>query len=198
MTALPPDVVADLSRLVAELEQRLEQSFAAHDEAIAQQAIAAQENARLRDELAAAQEREAASAAILRTISGVSGDAEQSLPQIAEITARLFGASSVRIRLVENGEWGGTFHVGRSSEAITSSVPEAKVRIGGRNLPGTVVAGLERADLPGTSSGLLSLTIAIWLPRWPIGRGCRPLVRPAPEPSPARRCGATATRSVSC
>ena len=31
MTALPPDVVADLSRLVAELEQRLEQSFAAHD-----------------------------------------------------------------------------------------------------------------------------------------------------------------------
>ncbi len=148
MTALPPDVVADLSRLVAELEQRLEQSFAAHDEAIARQAAAAQENARLRDKLAAAQEREAASAAILRTISGVSGDAERSLPQIAEITARLFGASSVRIRLVENGEWGGTFHVGRSSEAITSSVPEAKVRIGGRNLPGTVVAENRQIHIP--------------------------------------------------
>ena len=148
MTALPPDVVADLSRLVAELEQRLEQSFAAHDEAIAQQAAAAQENARLRDELAAAREREAASAAILRTISGVSGDAERSLPQIAEITARLFGASSVRIRLVEDGEWGSTFHVGRSSEAITSSVPEAKVQIGGRNLPGTVVAENRQIHIP--------------------------------------------------
>jgi len=148
MTALPPDVVADLSRLVAELEQRLEQSFAAHDEAIAQQAAAVQENARLRDELAAAHEREAASAEILRTISGVSGDAGQSLPQIAEITARLFGASSVRIRLVEDGEWGSTFHVGRSSEAITSSVPEARARIGGRNLPGTVVAENRQIHIP--------------------------------------------------
>ncbi|MEO6842699.1 MAG: GAF domain-containing protein [Bradyrhizobium sp.] len=148
MTALPPDVVADLSRLVAELEQRLEQSFAAHDEAIVQQAAAAQENVWLREELAAAREREAASAEILHTISGVSGDAEQSLPQIAEITARLFGASSVRIRLVENGEWGRTFHVGRSSEAITSSVPEAKVRIGGRNLPGTVVAENRQIHIP--------------------------------------------------
>ena len=95
MTALPPDVVTDLSRLVAELEQRLESSFAAHDEAIAQQAATAQENARLRSELVIAREREAASADILRTISDMSGDAERSLPQIAEITARLFGASSV-------------------------------------------------------------------------------------------------------
>ena len=148
MTALPPDVVADLSRLVAELEQRLEQSFAAHDEAIAQQAAAAQENARLREELAAARERQAASAEILHTISAMSGDADQSLPQIAEITARLFGASSVRIRLVENGAWGSTFHVGRSSEAITSSVPEARVRIGGRNLPGTVVAENRQIHIP--------------------------------------------------
>jgi two-component system, NtrC family, sensor kinase len=148
MTALPPDVVADLSRLVSELEQRLEQSFAAHDEAIAQQTAAAQENALLRDELAAAREREAASAEILRTISGVSRNAEQSLPQIAEITARLFGASSVRIRLVEDGEWGSTFHVGRSSEAITSIVPDAKARIGGRNLPGTVVAENRQIHIP--------------------------------------------------
>jgi two-component system, NtrC family, sensor kinase len=148
MTALPPDVVADLSRLVSELEQRLEQSFAAHDEAIAEQTAAAQENALLRDELAAAREREAASAEILRTISGVSRNAEQSLPQIAEITARLFGASSVRIRLVEDGEWGSTFHVGRSSEAITSIVPDAKARIGGRNLPGTVVAENRQIHIP--------------------------------------------------
>ena len=38
MTALPPDAVADLYKLVAELEQRLDSSFAAHDAAIAGQA----------------------------------------------------------------------------------------------------------------------------------------------------------------
>ena len=38
MTALPPDAVADLYKLVAELEQRLETSFTAHDAAIARQA----------------------------------------------------------------------------------------------------------------------------------------------------------------
>ena len=65
MTALPPDVVADLRR----------------------------ENARLQAELRAARDRQTASAEILRTIAGVSGDAERSLHQIAETTARLFGAS---------------------------------------------------------------------------------------------------------
>ncbi len=140
MTALPQDEVADLGRLVAELEQRLESSFVVYDAAIARQAALAQENARLRSELDTARERESAGAEILRTISQVSGDAEQSLPQIAEITARLFGASSVRIRLVENGAWGRSFHVGRSSEAIQAAVPAEKSGIGGRNLPGTVVA----------------------------------------------------------
>ena len=125
MTALPQDEVADLGRLVAELEQRLESSFVVYDEAIARQAALAQENARLQSELDTAREREAAGAEILRTISQVCGDAEQSLPQIAEITARLFGASSVRIRLVENGAWGRSFHVGRSSEAIQAAVPRA-------------------------------------------------------------------------
>jgi two-component system NtrC family sensor kinase len=148
MTALPPDVVTDLSRLIAELEQRLESSFAAHDEAIAQQAATARENARLRAELAIAQEREAASADILRTISDMSGDAERSLPQITEITARLFGASSVRIRLVEDGEWSSTYYFGRSSEAIRSTVPDAKARVGGRNLPGTVVAENRQIHIP--------------------------------------------------
>ena len=71
MTALPQDEVADLSRLVAELEQRLESSFVVYDEAIAQQAAPAQENARLQSELRAPRDREAASAEILRTISEV-------------------------------------------------------------------------------------------------------------------------------
>src|SRR6185437_10068035 len=139
MTALPQDEVADLSRLVAELEQRLESSFVVYDEAIARQAALAQENARLQSELATAGDREAASAEILRTISEVSDDAERSLQQIVEITARLFGASSVRIRLAETGG-GRSFHVGRSSEAILATVPGAQGHIGGRNLPGTVLA----------------------------------------------------------
>src|ERR1700719_861835 len=62
MTALRTDVVADLR----------------------------QENARLQAELRAARDRQAGSAEILRAIGGVSGDAEQSLYQIAETTKRLF------------------------------------------------------------------------------------------------------------
>src|SRR5229473_4448078 len=42
MTALPKDVVADLRRRVAELEQRLQSSLAERDEAIAQQAATAE------------------------------------------------------------------------------------------------------------------------------------------------------------
>ena len=42
MTALPQDVVADLRRRVAELEQTLESALAERDEAIAQQAATAE------------------------------------------------------------------------------------------------------------------------------------------------------------
>ena len=101
MATLSEDVVADLYRLVAELEQRLESSFAAHDEAIARQTATARENARLQDELGIARERQNASADILRTIANASGDAERSLQRIAETTARLFGAPSVTIRIAE-------------------------------------------------------------------------------------------------
>src|SRR4051794_12124948 len=105
MTALPPDVLADLNRLVAELEQRLDSSFAAHDAAIAQQAATAQENARLQNELADARNREAASADILRTIASAPGDAELVLQKIAETSAGLFDAPSASILLAKNGEW---------------------------------------------------------------------------------------------
>ena len=71
MTALPPDVADDLR----------------------------QENARLNAELRAARDRQEASAEILRAIAGTAGDAEQSLRQIAETTARLFGASSVTLNI---------------------------------------------------------------------------------------------------
>jgi hypothetical protein len=53
MTELSEDEIAEFDRLVAELEQRLEQSFAAHDLIVTRQAANEQENARLRAELAA-------------------------------------------------------------------------------------------------------------------------------------------------
>ena len=80
MTALPPDVETDLR----------------------------EENARLRGELRAARDRQAASAEILRTIAGAPGDAERSLQRIAEITERLFGASSVSLLIADGERWGRT------------------------------------------------------------------------------------------
>ena len=56
MTGPTEEELAEFSQLVAELEQRLEQSFAAHDQIVARQAANDEENARLRAELAAARE----------------------------------------------------------------------------------------------------------------------------------------------
>jgi GAF domain-containing protein len=148
MTALPPDVVADLNRLVVELEQRLESSFAAHDAAIAQQAATAQENARLRNELSISRDRQSASAEILRTIAGVSGDAERALYQIAETSVHLFGATSATIQIAEGDGWDRIIRVGESSKRIGAAVPEAQLRIGGRNMPGTIVAENRQVHVP--------------------------------------------------
>src|SRR6266480_6991550 len=106
MTALPKDVVADLRRSVAELEQRLQSGLAERDEAIARQAAGAVENARLLSELRTSRDRQAGSAEILRAIADASGDAERSLQQIAETTARLFGAPSVTLHIAEGDQWG--------------------------------------------------------------------------------------------
>jgi GAF domain-containing protein len=127
-------------------------AFSAEDLALQQsfadQAVIAIENARLFNEAREALDRQDASAEVLRAIAAAPNDAEQSLQQIVETTARLFGASSVRIRLVRDGEWGSTFQVGRSSEAVRSSVPDAQAKIGGRNLPGTVVAENRQIHIP--------------------------------------------------
>jgi two-component system, NtrC family, sensor kinase len=117
-------------------------------QAFADQAVIAIENARLFNQTRQALDRLDASAEILRTIAAAPTDAEHSLQQVAETTARLFGASSVRIRLAKDGEWGSTLHVGGSSEAVRSTVPEAQARIGGRNLPGTVVAENRQIHIP--------------------------------------------------
>src|SRR3984893_13694782 len=110
MTALSADVVADLRR----------------------------ENARLLTELRAAADRQTGSAEVLRAIASTSGDAEGTVQRIAEITARLFDAPSVTIRIAEGGEWVRTIRVGPSSKRIGSTVPAAQLQLGARNLPATV------------------------------------------------------------
>jgi len=107
-----------------------------------------QENARLQAELRAARDSQAASAEILSAIAGTSGDAKQALQQIAKTSARLFGAPSVSLQLVENGEWGQAFRFGSSANQVRSAVPLAMIRIGGPNLPGTVVAENRQIHIP--------------------------------------------------
>jgi GAF domain-containing protein len=148
MTALPPDVAADLRRRVAELEQKLQSGLAERDEAIAQQAATALENARLLNELRAGLDRQTASAEILRTIASAPGDAERALQQIAETTARLFGGQSVRIRIVENDQWSRTISVGASAKRIDAELSAAQMRIGARNLPGTVLLENRQVHIP--------------------------------------------------
>src|SRR6202051_4224136 len=122
MTALSPDVVADLR----------------------------QENARLQAELRAARDRQAGSAEILRAIADASGDAKQALQLIAETTARLFDSQSVRIRIVENGEWSRTLGVGvgASAERVGAEVSVAQLRLGAPSLPGTVVQENRQIHIP--------------------------------------------------
>ncbi len=148
MTALPPDAVADLYKLVAELEQRLESSFAAHDAAIARQAATDAENGRLIHELSIARERQNASADILSTIASVSGDAEHALYQIAETSARLFDASSATIHIAEGDGWAKTIRFGESSKRVGAGVPETQLKIGGRNMPGTIVGENRQVHVP--------------------------------------------------
>ena len=120
MTALPPDVVADLK----------------------------QENARLSAELRAARDRQDASAEILRTIGNVSGDAQQSLHQIADTTKRLFEASSVSIFVAKDDQWGQIIHDGASSQRIGAEIPAAQLRIGGHSLPGAAFSENRQIHLP--------------------------------------------------
>ncbi|TWB63054.1 GAF domain-containing protein [Bradyrhizobium sacchari] len=141
MTAPPLDAVADLHKLVADLEQRLASSIAAHDAAKA-------ENACLRDELANLQERQNASADILRTIASASGDAESGLQQIAETTARLFHGASVAIQIAAGNEWGLSVGFGAGIERITALVPEEQRRPGGRNLPAVVFRENRQIHIP--------------------------------------------------
>ncbi len=148
MTALSQDVLADLKATVADLQRRLQSSLAERDQAIVQQAATGLENARLSTELRAAQDRQTGSAEILRAIANAPGDAERSLHQIAETTARLFDAPSVTLHIAEGNDWGPTIRVGDSSKRIGTAVSAAQLRIGGHNLPGTVLLQNRQIHIP--------------------------------------------------
>jgi GAF domain-containing protein len=167
MTALPPDAAADLRRVVADLERELQASRAERDDAIKSQAAAALENARLRNALNIARDRQNASADILRSIAGTSGDAERSLYQIAETSMRLFGATSATIQIAEGDGWSQIIRVGDSSKRIGAGVPEAQLRIGGRNMPGTIVAENRQVHVPDLDN--VDPSIADW-PGLPYAR----------------------------
>jgi two-component system, NtrC family, sensor kinase len=148
MTALPHDTEADLRRRILELEQRLQSTVAQRDEAIERQTAAALVNFRLQNELRATLDRQKAGAEILRTIAAAPTDAEQSLQQIAETTARFFSASSVTIRITDGNRWTRTIAVGRAAERIVAAVPTDQLTIDGKNLPGMVYRENRQIHIP--------------------------------------------------
>jgi two-component system, NtrC family, sensor kinase len=96
------------------------------------------ETARLKSELGAARDRQAASAEVMRLISASPGDADQTLRRIAEIAERLFGASSVSLLIADGERWGRTIRVGAGSEQIATALPLAHVAIMPQYMPGAV------------------------------------------------------------
>ena len=147
MTAVSEDAAADLKRRLAEVGERLAAALTERDTAIERQTANALVNFRLQSELRATAERQHASAEILRAISESSGDAERSLTQIAETTARLFSAPSVTIRIAEGDEWIKTIRVGASSQR-SGEQPGSQSAAPGANLPATVYQENRQIHIP--------------------------------------------------
>jgi GAF domain-containing protein len=106
------------------------------------------ETTSLKRQLKAARMQQEASAEILRAVAKASGDVARPLQQIAETTARLFGAPSVSIQLAEGGEFTREYRVGAIAQRVGSANPRSNIRVGGRNLPGTVVSENRQIHIP--------------------------------------------------
>ena len=106
------------------------------------------DTATLKRLLKAARMQQEASAEILRAVANASGDAGRPLHQIAETSARLFGAASVSIQLAEGGEFTQEYRVGAIARRVGSAYPRSNIRVGGRNLPGTVVFENRQINIP--------------------------------------------------
>jgi GAF domain-containing protein len=147
MTALPQDVMADLSRLVAELKQRLESSFATHDEAIVQQAAAAEENARLRGELATTRDRAAASSDILRVISQSPTDVQPVFDAIVQTAVRLLGCDVVAVLRRDDATFSPAAEA--TPEGLTTNITARNVPIDpDANFPSRAIVEKKMLHLP--------------------------------------------------
>jgi len=98
--------------------------------------------------LQAALERQTATAEILSAIANSPGDAERSLRRIAEITERLFAASSVSLLLAEGDHFGRTIRVGAGSQLIATTIPLAHVAITPAFMPGAVYLENRQVHVP--------------------------------------------------
>ena len=117
MTALPPDVAADLERRVAELEKKLQSALGERNDAIAREAAMGAETARLFNETQQALERQTATAEILKVIASSPSDTTPVFEAIANSAKRLLGGFSTAVfRLLD-----GTVHLA----AFTPTHPAA-------------------------------------------------------------------------
>jgi GAF domain-containing protein len=109
---------------------------------------AASGTANLKRRLQAARRQQQATAEILQAVANAAGDAGRPLQFIAETTARLFEAQSVSIQLAEGREFTQDYRVGSIAKRISSAYPRSNIKVGGRNLPGTVVAEVRQIHIP--------------------------------------------------
>src|SRR5258707_950183 len=97
MTALPPEVTADLERRVAELEKKLQSALGERNDAMAREAAMGAENARLFNETREALERQTATADILKVIASSPSDVQPVFEAIAASANRLIGGFSTAV-----------------------------------------------------------------------------------------------------
>src|SRR5258707_430314 len=97
MTALPPEVTADLERRVAELEKKLQSALGERNDAMAREAAMGAENARLFNETRESLERQTATADILKVIASSPSDVQPVFEAIAESANRLIGSFSTTV-----------------------------------------------------------------------------------------------------
>jgi len=147
MTALPPDAMADLYRLVAELEQRLESSFAAHDEAIAQAAATARENAQLRNELGITKDRQNATEDILRIISQSPTDVQPVFDAIVLSAVRLLGCEASFIQRCDGAHFWGVARCGREG-LLSAHSPRRTPVDPSANFPSRAIVEKKTLHLP--------------------------------------------------
>ena len=97
-------------------------------ENFAAQAVIAIENARLLTELRESLDRQTATADILRVIASTPGNSSRALDKIAETAVRMFNASSVSLRRIEDGRLRSLAAVGPASEAVRAGVGDRRSR----------------------------------------------------------------------